>query len=194
MTIDGGAIGLVAPKRHGKSTLALALVRSGGRLLTDDTLPIDLSEHPIAHPGLHATRLWADSAERVALGSPHASATGEKVLFSNLPADSVTHASAPLNAIYQVSPVQALDDDAPARRTRLSAVESALVIIGNAKLGPLLGKSELPALFRAGAQLARQVPVYRLDVVRDLNRLEEVAELVQLWHGSAAQRPQLVLT
>src|SRR5690606_30149341 len=65
---DTEAIGFVAPKYHGKSTLAMALVRSGARLLTDDTLPVVPGSPPFAQPGLHATRLWPDSAERVGMG------------------------------------------------------------------------------------------------------------------------------
>jgi len=40
VSIDGRGIALVGPKHAGKSTLALALVREGARLLTDDLLVV----------------------------------------------------------------------------------------------------------------------------------------------------------
>ncbi|MFI5229274.1 MAG: hypothetical protein ACHQWU_09415, partial [Gemmatimonadales bacterium] len=50
------AVGFLAPKFSGKSTLALALVNAGADLLTDDTLPVDLEAVPRAWPGVHSAR------------------------------------------------------------------------------------------------------------------------------------------
>ncbi|MDQ2929443.1 MAG: hypothetical protein M3Y05_01295, partial [Gemmatimonadota bacterium] len=47
----GGAIAFLAPKFHGKSTLALALTRAGARLLTDDIVPVDPRTPIQAVPG-----------------------------------------------------------------------------------------------------------------------------------------------
>jgi hypothetical protein len=181
--LNGVAIGLVAPKKHGKSTLGLALVRSGARLLTDDTLPVRAGAAPTAYPGLHATRLWADSAQRVGLGTAHPTQQGEKVLFSGLPAEAVSHESVPLAALYVLAPTRPTQEGPAARRMRLSSVEGSLVIVGNAKLALLLAKSEASALFRAAATLAQQLPVYRLHVVRDLDRLDEVVQTLRSWHA-----------
>ncbi|HSH46153.1 MAG TPA: hypothetical protein VK966_09870 [Longimicrobiales bacterium] len=180
--LDGIAVGVVAPKFHGKSTLTLALVKAGGRLLTDDTLPVRPGDPPMAAPGLHAARLWSDSAERVGLGQVSAAGNG-KQLFSGLPPDSLEDTPRPLGGIYLLSPTQALDDGSAVRRTRLSTMESAMVLIGHAKLGPLLKASEAPELFRRAVALAESVPVYRLSVVRDLDRLDEVVGALFEWHA-----------
>src|SRR3954468_18852709 len=42
VSIAGRAVAVVGPKHAGKSTLALALVRNGARLITDDTLVVRL--------------------------------------------------------------------------------------------------------------------------------------------------------
>jgi hypothetical protein len=196
---ESEAIGFVAPKYHGKSTLAMALVRSGARLLTDDTLPVAAGPPAVAQPGLHATRLWPDSAERVGMGSPQPEGdsgaqqpegqsvyAAPKRLFSALPGAHVSHDAHPLAALYLLSPVREPRDGAPVWRTRLTPIQSALLMIGHAKLAPLLTKSEAPALFRKAAQLAAEVPVYRLNVVRDLDRLDEVVHTIRSWHSAVA--------
>ena len=180
---DGQAFGFLAPKFHGKSTLALALVQSGAKLLTDDTLPVVPGSPPLACPGLHATRLWADSAARVGIGSAHESKEGEKMLFSSLPDEHVTHDSSPLSALYLLAPTREGQEGAAVWRTPMSPIESTLSLIGHAKLAPLLTKSEAPVLFRAAAGLTAKVPVYRLNVVRDLERLPEVIDTIRGWHS-----------
>ena len=180
---SGQAFGFLAPKFHGKSTLALALVRSGAKLLTDDTLPVMPGATPLACPGLHATRLWADSAARVGIGSAHESKEGEKMLFSSLPPEHVTHDASPLTALYLLAPTRTPQDGAVVWRTRLSPIESTLSLIGHAKLASLLTRSEAPVLFRAATALTAAVPVYRLNVVRDLERLPEVIDTIRSWHS-----------
>lgn len=191
VVLEDRAIGLIAPKYHGKSTLALALVASGGRLLTDDTLPLEPGSPIMARPGLHATRLWADSAARVGLGEKHAAPEGAKQLFSALPDHQLEHASRPLDALYVLSPVKEAAVGQAVRRTRLPGIEAAMVMIGHAKLAPLLAGPEAPVLFQRAAELADTVPVYRLNVVRDLERLDEVVATVREWHGARRASQQM---
>jgi len=181
------SIGFMAPKLHGKSTLALAMVGSGGKLLTDDTLPVAGGRPPIARPGLHATRLWPDSAARVGIGAAMTPATdGAKQLFTGLPAECVTHEEHPLAALYLLAPTREPRDGACAWRTRLSPMESAMALIGHAKLAPLLTGTEAASLFRRAGELAGEVAVYRLNVVRDLDRLDEVVATIRSWHLTPA--------
>jgi hypothetical protein len=184
VVIGDEAIGFVAPKFHGKSTLALALVRAGARLLTDDTLPVMPGPQPRACPGVHATRLWADSAERVGIGGEGWESTGSKLLFRSLPDEYVSHSTHPLAALYLLSPAREPSEGRMAWRTRLPTMEATLVMIGHAKLAPLLSGPEAPRLFRQAAALAAVVPVYRLGIARDLDRIEEVAATILSWHGS----------
>ncbi len=180
---DDEAIGFVAPKFHGKSTLALALVRAGAKLLADDTLPIVPGRPPLALPGLHAARLWPDSAERVGVG--RAQEGGARKLLYALGGEHVAHAARPLAALYLLAPAREPRDGQVAWRTPINPVESAIVMIGHAKLAPLLTGAEAPWLFRRAAGLAAMVPVFRLEVVRDLDRLPEVVDTIRSWHTRA---------
>jgi hypothetical protein len=87
----------------------------------------------------------------------------------------------PLSAIYLLKPVTA-GSDAAASRSRLSASQAAMSILANAKIGMLLGKEQTQRAFECSVTLARSVPVYSLEVVRDFERIEEVVELISGWH------------
>lgn len=187
VVVNGRAIAFIAPKHHGKSTLALSLVKAGARLLTDDTLPVEPGPPAVARAGLHSTRLWEDSAALVALGEAHPSQEGAKRVFSALPDELVTHDEAPLDALYLLSPTLEAKDGKPAWRTKLNQIESAMVMLAHSKLAPLLGGSERPALFRAAASLAQTVPVYKLNVLRDFDRLPEVVDTIDSWHSEACE-------
>src|SRR5919202_2949720 len=54
VAIGGAGVAFLAPSGTGKSTLALALVRGGARMLTDDTLPVDLGPPVTAWPGVQS--------------------------------------------------------------------------------------------------------------------------------------------
>ncbi len=75
--LGGVGLGFLAPKFHGKSTLSLALVRAGARLVTDDTLVVDPASIPLALPGVHVMRLWSDSARRLLLAHESGDAAAE---------------------------------------------------------------------------------------------------------------------
>lgn len=58
--VNGGAIVLAAPGRHGKTTLALAFHRMGYRLLTEDTSCCRLEPEPLLLPGPTSVRVRPD--------------------------------------------------------------------------------------------------------------------------------------
>jgi hypothetical protein len=58
--VDGCAIILAAPGRHGKTTLALGFHRMGYRLLTEDTTCCRLSSEPLLLPGPSSVRVRPD--------------------------------------------------------------------------------------------------------------------------------------
>ncbi|MBL8960215.1 MAG: hypothetical protein JNJ98_10205 [Gemmatimonadetes bacterium] len=179
----GVGIALLAPKGFGKSTLAAALLRGGARLLSDDAAPVRVpAEGPaLLSPGIHQVRLWGDSAERVGLGAT--SAEGRKVVVTTFDEEQVTRAPVAFDAAYVLRPTAPDPGAPPVERIRLGEIDGAMALVEQAKVGALLGGREGPAFFEMAMSVARRVPVYALAVMRDLSRLDDVAQTVLGWHG-----------
>lgn len=184
VVIAGTGIAFVAPKYHGKSSLALALIGSGARLLTDDVLPVELSDPPRACAGVHALRLWRDSAEQL-MGpdGEDPAAPDAKLILDSLDDRMLQREAVPFGAAYVLTPVLESDSDVVAARTPLSQIEATLALIRHARVAPLLSGTEAGSLFSLAAALAARTRVYTLHVARDLRRLQEVAATVHAWHG-----------
>ncbi|HEU6453702.1 MAG TPA: hypothetical protein VFT57_19955, partial [Gemmatimonadaceae bacterium] len=58
-----------------------------------------------------------------------------------------------------------------------------------AALGSMLGGSQAARIFERAATLASTVPVYRLETVAGLDRLNDVVAQLQEWHGAASVPP-----
>ena len=176
------AIAFVAPKFHGKSTLASACVTQGCRLITDDTLPIDLSTPPLARPGVHSVRMWEDSAAQLGDRLPGLEVgPWGKLLASRIPTELLADEAVPLAAIYVLAPRRA-DAQPSAARERLQPIEAAISLVAHAKIGPLLGKDAAPGLLQWAADLAGRVPVFRLLIPRDFDQLPRVVDQILSWH------------
>ena len=186
---DGTAIAFVAPKFHGKSTLATALVGKGARLVTDDTLPVELGRPVMAHPGVHQLRMWEDTASELGadLNGLEVGSWG-KFQCHQITEEHLVHSPIPLAAVYLLAPRFPEDGvSIAAKRDHISGMEAALSLVAQAKIGPLLGASEAVSILAWASQLAQAVPVYRLEVMRDFTRLPDVASQLLKWHAS----PQL---
>jgi hypothetical protein len=176
------AIGFLAAKGTGKSTLALALVQHGAQLLTDDTLPLETGATGCrARPGVHSVRLWQDSAAAVAGATPlSVSASGKLEARALEPRQLATHPVA-LDALYVLTPVEG--GHAPSR-TVLPAMHAAMMLVQHSRLGPLLGGLEGPTVLRRASAIAQRVPVHVLGVPRALDRLPAVVQQLEAWHSA----------
>lgn len=183
VTLGAAGLAFIGLKFQGKSTLALALANAGATLVTDDTLPVIPGPPALMRPGVHSLRLWTDSATRLAAPTPDSRSDKRLV---NPPADRVLLTPARLDAIYVLSPVPQSRPVA-VHRQRLTSVDSALTLVRHSKLGPLFGGSESSVLIGWAAAVARSVPVYRLEVARDFERLPEVVGRLGEWHGATAK-------
>jgi hypothetical protein len=185
VAIGDNAVAFIAPKGTGKSTLAAALVTRGARLLTDDTLPVEHTRVvPMALPGVRHLRLRLDSLAQLGSLVP-----AEPELFADkhafLPPASHREARRlPLRAIYLLEPCAPHTLMRGPRREDFNPMVAALTLVAHAKIGGLLGSHAAGSTLRCAARLAQAVPVARLIVPRDLDRLEDVAQWIEATHGS----------
>ena len=186
--LDGHAVAFLAPKFHGKSTTAAALVDSGARLLADDLVVVSSEKPPTVLPSLPYVQLWQDSAKHVApdtVAVEGSEASKKAQRRWDLPGR-VADSAVTLAAIYLLAPIPPTELATVARR-QLSAVEGTLAMLGQAKVGVLLGVEQRAALVRQLGDLAEQIPVFRLALPRDFERLGEVTDALWRWHGTAGR-------
>ena len=185
VTLHGVAIGFLAQKGTGKSTTAMALCAAGAALMTDDVLPVDPGPPSTAWPAMPAVRLLDDSAARLRRAD---SATQDpksgKYRVTALADSQVETRRVPLAAIYELAAVPSANEMPAARRVRLSGGVAVTTLLRHHKTGIVLGQAESRNLFDRAAEIARHVPIYRLEVARDFERLPEVISQVFSWHAA----------
>lgn len=184
VTVGENGVAFLAPKFHGKSTLALALTAAGARLLTDDLVAIDPTSSPVVLPGIHSVRVMKDIADRLGPRFPQATLNlGFKTTVSNLSRHDLAWEPAILAAIYLVEPRKELDHGRAVSREALPPLRSAVALANGKKLtDELIGFSDAGSMLRGIADVVSRVPVYRLSLLRDLNRLSEVVLRIMAWH------------
>jgi len=187
VTTGDGAIAFLAPKFHGKSTLALALTRAGAKLLTDDVLPVDPRTPVQAVPGVHQVKLWQDSATHFGV-EREAPRPGSKHLLHEFDDSMLSNDRTPLAAIYLLSPIIVEEGAAaPAvARARMHAVPSALALVRHSIMGSMLGGAEAQLVIDRATTIAEAVPVYQLTVASGLERIGDTVDQLLAWHGGAA--------
>lgn len=182
VSIDGRAVAFLGPKHAGKSTLALALVRRGARLVADDTLVVRVEAacEPRVTVGVQRPRLWNDALDALAL---RGSSGGDKPIVDPLPSDCLEHAEVPLSACYVLAPIPD-DGTAIIRSAPLTSVHATVACVRFAKAGALLGGREAPVVLARAAGLVSSVAMYSIGVVRNLERLDAVAAQLFDWHAT----------
>ena len=183
-----GAVAFLAPKGNGKSTLAFALMRAGAALMTDDTVVIGSGDPATVRPGVQSVRLFRDSADRLSAPPPIAGTSDVKATFGQLSDDARRLTRAPLAALYLLESVAAGTIVEPLDRRRIEGPDAVFGLLGQTKIGALLGGAEAPAVFAAVVALAEACPIYRLRVTRDYANLNTVVERIMGWHGGVGTR------
>jgi hypothetical protein len=183
-----GAVAFLAPKGNGKSTLAFALMRAGAARMTDDTVVIGSGSPAIVRPGVQSVRLFRDSADWLSAPAPIAGTSDIKATFGQLSEDARRLTRAPLAALYLLESVPAGTIAEPLERQRLEGPQAVFGLLGQTKIGALLGGSEAPTVFTSVVALAEGSAIYKLRVTRDYERLGTVVERIMGWHGGVGSR------
>lgn len=181
--IDGRAIGFLAPKNYGKSSLAISLVTAhNAKLLTDDTLLVSPGTG-VAVPGVHSVRLWEQTASQFeGIGSGR-QVMSDKRIFEQLPDESLETQAVPIDALYTLVPTHA-QSATTVERQQLDGIAATMALIQYQKLGPLLGGPDAARVFESAAALATRASVYALHIARDFARLPDAARSVAEWHAT----------
>ena len=183
-----GAVAFLAPKGNGKSTLAFALMRAGAALMTDDTVVVDSGVPATVRPGVQSVRLFRDSADWLSAPPPIAGTSDIKATFGQRSDDARRLTRAPLAALYLLESVPAGSIAQPLERERLEGPAAVFGLLGQTKIGALLGGAEAPTVFASVVALAEGSPIYKLRVARDYDRLGSVVERIMSWHGGVGAR------
>ncbi|MBK6305314.1 MAG: hypothetical protein IPF47_06190 [Gemmatimonadetes bacterium] len=188
VAVDGVAIGFLAPKFHGKSTLAAAMTYVGAQLVSDDALAILPGTSIRCFPGVPSMRLREEAAAHFprTRGLEVPEDIGRWRVIDMLPSDQVALQPLPLDALYVLSPRLPGEVTLPVQRTALSSLDGLLALTRFAKMGTLLGDREGQRHISRVIDVVASVPVYTLELVRDLDQLAEVTRTIAAWH----RRPQ----
>jgi hypothetical protein len=179
-----GVVGFVAPKHHGKSTLALVLTSLGAKLVTDDLIAVRPDDEPLVLPGVHTVRLLSDSVRRYGSSVSGVVEWEGKPTLRGLPQDALAWTSRPLAALYLLNPDLESDEGIAARRIPVRAAEAVVALQMGAKVpAELCGIRRAATALEAVARLVESVPVYRLRMARNLDRVPEVANALLEWHS-----------
>jgi hypothetical protein len=175
LAFAGQAIAVLGDSGRGKSTLAAALVREGGALLSEDLLVIARDGgRPCVEPGHSRLSLLADSGDALGFSSSDGRAGTSKTWAQASP-EPARPGAVPLRAVYILAPP---DPSAPAGRAeRLRAGAGAPALVRHL-YGTSWIRAAEPADLAFCAALAAQVPVFSLSRAVSLERVREGAAML----------------
>lgn len=176
-----GAVAFLGHSGEGKSTLAAALHARGHTLLADDFIAVPLSPQvlgaapgPLIHAGFPQLRLWPSSLEALgqdAQALPSLYPGGQKRALGA--SEGFSSVGLPLHCLYVL---------ARGEEVSISALRPASAIISMVEHGTctgLLPPDEAAVHFGRCSDLARLIPVRRLQRPHDLKQLRQAAVAVE---------------
>lgn len=175
--IGQSAVAFVGESGWGKSTTAAALHRRGHSIVADDVAALQLlaGEQPLAFPAI--PRLKLDAEPAVALGYPAQSLSrfdADDVRLAYRVDERFSQAARALSRIY------VLAEGAALALEQCRSQEAFIELVRHSYALRVVGDAGASAVhFRLCAQLAAQVPIYRLRRPYSLSALPGIVELVE---------------
>ena len=187
VVMGGNAVAFLGGKHHGKSTLALALVRAGAHWVSDDLIAIapGSNGHPAqVRPGIASARIWNDAAAELDIAGLGARLNpGIKATVSDFNPASVWTSQAPLAAVYLLDPQPAGTEPA-CTRSPLGGAAALIALVNQTKLADsLIGPRAAAGHLRLAGEVAAGTRLWTLQIVRDFSRLPAVLEQLNQWHS-----------
>lgn len=178
--VDERVVAFIGHKGYGKSTLAASMHARGYPVVADDLLPVQWVNGgaPTTHFGVPQLSLWPESVDALGTDPATLQPLHERVRKKALPVSGARVSRAPLDlaAIYVLGKGEEIA--IRALTPREGFVELLRHSYCTNQLDQLDGDA-MEGAFRRYAQLARRVPVRRLERYRDLRALPDVARQVE---------------
>jgi len=181
VVLGDGAVGFLASKQGGKSTLATSLLQHGHPLLTDDLLPVDVAGDGIrGRPGYPQMRMWppharhfVDNPQALRRANPYTEKRRVPVGPDGL--GSFCDDVRPLQALY----LPERTDDAPIQVRSVAPTDALQAVLRHSFLPRLVEATGWQARrLSTLARLVEQIPVRRLTYPNGVGHLSRVAEAV----------------
>ena len=177
VVLGGRAIAFSGPCASGKSALAAALVRRGALLLSDDILvTYDSGQSVQAVVGTTQLRLWPDVLDRLEIPWEQRLPTRlEHGKHAVAVPDAETRAW-PLELMVRIESASPVDEPVLVRRHGLPALLPFKDLVYQREIGRSLGNAARE--FRGLTALANGAALFSLRRTKDLNHLDQCADLV----------------
>ncbi len=182
-----GVVAFLAPKGYGKSSMALAMVKAGASLVSDDLLPVLPGTPPLAWPGVRSLRVREDAVRAVGVDAAGEATREGKVALHQNAGPMAADAPLPLAAIFLLAPITDVGTAEPVKRTPLAPVLATAALVAHVKIGRMLGSGAAATMMQRAATISSLVPVHQLIITRDLARLPEAAAQILAWYGGPAR-------
>lgn len=180
--LQGRAVIFSGNAGYGKSTTAGALALRGVPILSDDIVPLELTETGVrATPGYPRVCLWPESVEKL-VGEPEALPRLTPVWEKRfLPLDGVrarfSAEKKPLGLIYVLGE-RSSEESAP-RVEEITSREALLHLVQNTYMNWLLDRAQRAEEFDQLWKVVKRIPVRRIVPHRDPARIGALCELIQ---------------
>ena len=134
-----------------------------------------------------AVRLLQDSASHLRHANGQRHPATNKYHVRALPDAQVERRRLPLVGVYELAPVASGADVPSVQRSRVKGPAAVGTLLRHNRTGTAIGGAESTNLFLRASDIVRAVPLHRLEIARDFDRLSDVVSEIFAWHSSPAQ-------